>query len=269
VSTLKVNEIRHLDNGATANVVMNQQGDVTISGDLTVPNATVSTTLTAGTVNCTTLSSSVTTGTAPFTVQSSTQVTNLNASTVQAKEPGTTDGKIPLLGAPSSANLAPAAGTLSTEFLAKAVPAGDLVGTTATQTLSNKTHSGAFTVSGGALTVSGSGAAINCTGDITAFSTSDVRLKKNIRAISPNALSSVSKLEGVRFEWLKEHDPDESTSVGVIAQQVREVLPEAVTSREDGTLAVRYELIIPLLIEAIKQLDREVLRLQQEVHGGP
>lgn len=270
MSTLKVNEVRNITNTGTANIALSATGDVTVGDNLSAQTITSASgvTVSNGGVTCATITCNEPTN-APFTITSTAQVNNLNVQKLQGKEPGTADGTIPLLGAPVSANTAPGAGKLSTEFLNKAVPAGAIVGLSDTQQLSNKSHSGAFTISDGALTVNGTGAAINCTGDITAFSTSDIRLKKNIRSLTEQPLKEINKLEGVRFEWLKEHDPAESTSVGVIAQQVREVLPEAVTERENGTLAVRYELIIPLLIEAIKQLDKEVLRLKQDIHGEP
>ena len=51
----------------------------------------------------------------------------------------------------------------------------------------------------------------------------------------------------------------------MIAQQVQTVLPEAVTERSDGTLAVKYDQLIPLLIEAIKEQNDKIVRLQNIV----
>ena len=60
------------------------------------------------------------------------------------------------------------------------------------------------------------------------------------------------------FDWKdgKGHD------TGVIAQDVQEVLPEVVKEREDGTLGVRYEKIIGVLIEAVKELSAELEELK-------
>lgn len=97
------------------------------------------------------------------------------------------------------------------------------------------------------------------TGDITAWYSSDERLKDNVETIN-NALEKVSELNGVTFNWneLAEGKDKNIREAGVIAQQVQKVLPEVVTERDTGYLAVRYEKLVPLLIEAIKELKAEV-----------
>ena len=94
------------------------------------------------------------------------------------------------------------------------------------------------------------------TGDITAFYTSDQRLKDNITPI-PNALGKVLSISGNTFDW-NEKSEKEGNDVGVVAQEIMKVLPEAVTTRDNGYLAVHYEKLVPLLIEAIKELKAEV-----------
>jgi len=118
-----------------------------------------------------------------------------------------------------------------------------------------------FSFNGLSLYLNGS---ILATGDITAFYTSDARLKENVTKIT-NALEKVDSLQGVTFTWntiAKDMmDPliDRSnTEAGVIAQEVLGVLPEAVKRRDNGYYAVNYDKIIPLLIEAIKELKAEV-----------
>ena len=104
---------------------------------------------------------------------------------------------------------------------------------------------------GGNITANG---AIRATSDIIAFSTSDKNLKTNIKKIK-NPLEKIAQISGNTFKWnSKKQDIYEGEDVGVIAQEVEEVLPSAVITREDGTKAVRYEKIIPLLIESIKEL---------------
>lgn len=104
-------------------------------------------------------------------------------------------------------------------------------------------------------------------GDVYAYTSSDIRLKTNIKKID-NALQKIDKLDGIEYNWSVDacknsinKDP-EVREVGVIAQQVNEVLPEVVTTREDGTLAVRYERMIALLIEGIKELKQEIEELK-------
>ena len=101
-----------------------------------------------------------------------------------------------------------------------------------------------------------------CKGDITAYSSSDQRLKDNITPI-PNALDKVLSISGNTFDW-NEKSGKEGSDVGVIAQEILEVIPEVVTTRDNGYLAVRYEKLVPLLIEAIKELKEEI----KELKGG-
>ena len=105
---------------------------------------------------------------------------------------------------------------------------------------------------------------LTVTGDITAFYTSDQRLKNNITPI-PNALNKVLSISGNTFDW-NEKSGKEGTEAGVIAQEVLEVLPEVVTTRDNGYLAVHYDKIVPLLIEAVKELSGKVDELQQKLN---
>jgi hypothetical protein len=130
----------------------------------------------------------------------------------------------------------------------------------AAQTLAGSSN---LTWSGNTLAISG---ALTVTQDITAFFTSDERLKTKILPIA-NALEKTTKLNGVTFNWNAYADGKDlnAREAGVIAQQVQEVLPEAVTLRDNGYLAVRYEKIVPLLIEAIKELENKVKELEKRV----
>jgi hypothetical protein len=118
------------------------------------------------------------------------------------------------------------------------------------------------TAAGGGVLVTG---ALDVTGDITAFYTSDQRLKENIVPIA-DPLEKVLAISGNTFDWVQGAGK-EGSDVGVIAQEILEVLPEAVTTRETGYLAVRYEKIIPLLIEAIKDLSAKVEDLQDQINN--
>lgn len=103
---------------------------------------------------------------------------------------------------------------------------------------------------------------IRCTGDVVASFSSDERLKDNIIPIE-NSLEKVGNLKGYEFDWNNKQEVYEGHDVGVIAQEVEKVLPEIVETREhDGYKAVKYEKIIPLLINAINDLKAEIEELK-------
>ena len=104
---------------------------------------------------------------------------------------------------------------------------------------------------------------LRVTGDIVAFSSSDYNLKDNITPID-DSLNKVLTLSGNTFVWKDVNESD----TGVIAQEVAALdLPGVTTTREDGTLAVRYDRLIPLLIEAIKDLNEKVDSLEQRLNN--
>ena len=106
---------------------------------------------------------------------------------------------------------------------------------------------------------------IDAKNDVVAFSTSDERLKDNIVPIE-DALNKVSQVQGIEFDWIPKEGVhgNEGRDVGVIAQEIEKVLPEVVTTRDNGYKAVKYEKIIPLLVEAIKELQEEVKELKKD-----
>tara|TARA_R100001082_G_scaffold33827_1_gene17565 strand:+ start:407 stop:1108 length:702 start_codon:yes stop_codon:yes gene_type:complete len=104
--------------------------------------------------------------------------------------------------------------------------------------------------------------ALTVTGDITAFHSSDKRLKDNITPI-PNAVDKVLSISGNTFNWNAASEYEGKGDTGVIAQEIEALdLPGVTTTRDDGTKAVRYEKLVPLLIEAIKELKSEVDNLK-------
>lgn len=116
---------------------------------------------------------------------------------------------------------------------------------------------------GGTSTLSTTAGRIDATNDVVAFSTSDEKLKENITPIE-NALDKVSQVQGIEFDWIPKEEVhgNKGHDVGVIAQEIEKVLPEVVTTRDNGYKAVKYEKIIPLLVEAIKELQAEVQELK-------
>ena len=110
--------------------------------------------------------------------------------------------------------------------------------------------------------VTGTTAEFKCKGDITAFASSDVTLKENITPIS-NAVDKVLSISGNTFTWNDKSIYNGEEGTGIIAQEIEALgLPGVTETREDGTKAVRYDRLVPLLIEAIKELDGKVKSLE-------
>jgi len=98
---------------------------------------------------------------------------------------------------------------------------------------------------------------------------SDARLKTNIRTIE-SALRAVAALRGVSFEWTESAPALLNANlrgrhVGFIAQEIVQVVPEAVTSGSDGLYSVSYGRIVALLVEAIKEQEEQIRRLERWV----
>ncbi len=100
-------------------------------------------------------------------------------------------------------------------------------------------------------------------GDITAFKTSDKRLKTNIKLLE-NPLEKIKNINGYSFDWIEKKEIHSNTGrdIGVLAQEVNEVLKEATVTRDNGYMAVRYEKIIPLLINCIKEQQKQIDELK-------
>jgi hypothetical protein len=116
---------------------------------------------------------------------------------------------------------------------------------------------------------SGTGGEIRATNNVTAFYSSDRKFKENIKPIE-GALDKVMAIGGKTFDWtdayITEHGGEDGYFVnkadfGVIAQDVQAVFPQAVRTREDGSLAVDYEKLSALAFAAIKELSEKVKKL--------
>ena len=118
----------------------------------------------------------------------------------------------------------------------------------------------------GALTGSVTAGRIDASNDVVAFSTSDRRWKDNITPIE-SPLQKLLELGGYEFDWREDSvvHGNKGHDVGVIAQEVEAVLPEAVQTRSSGMKAVRYEKIIPLLIETIKEQQKQIDELKNRI----
>ena len=234
LSSLTVTANANVGNVNTVNVAAT--GNATITGNVSAANVNVTVAVTAPR-----LISNVATGTAPFTVNSTTQVANLNAAT---------------------------SGTAVTVTQASQ-PAITSLGTLTGLAVSGSTQINSLGVGTGA---SGTAGEIRATNNITAYY-SDQRLKKDIKQIK-GALEILNHIRGVRYvqselaETFGYHNYDQQ--VGVIAQEVQKVVPEAVKiapfdAGEGNTsisgenyLTVQYDRLVPVLIEAIKELKAEI-----------
>ena len=163
---------------------------------------------------------------------------------------------------------------------------GGTLGVTGATTLSNTLGVSGDTTIGGTLNIGGTinasgstitlndniqvNGSISATGDITAFA-SDERLKTNIKPLE-NALGKVLSLNGFTYNFNEVGQSlgfsTETLHVGVSAQQVQAVLPEAVVAAPASKdyLTVKYEKIVPLLIEAIKELSQKVSDLEDKLN---
>jgi hypothetical protein len=164
---------------------------------------------------------------------------------------------------------------------------GDITGgslTDGTATLSGGELSGATditasgTIKGGSLTDGTatlsrgelSGATdITATGTITCVTlvqTSDKRLKKNIEKIQ-NPLEKLDKINGYTFDWIenKEIHNHSNKDIGVIAQEIEEVLPELTITRDNGYKAVKYDKLTALLIECVKSQQIQIQNLEKQI----
>jgi len=204
------------------------------------------------------LTSTVATGTAPLTVASTTRVANLNVATAGTADTLTTARTINGVSFNGSSNI-----TITS------APAN-----AATQLLSLGVGTAASATTG----------EIRATNQITAFY-SDERLKENITTIK-DAINKVVSLKGVTYNSnalaAKFGYNNQAEQVGVIAQDVKRVLPHAVKPapfdigvHEDGTefsvsgenyMTVQYEKIVPLLIEAIKDQQKMIEEMQRKLN---
>jgi len=127
-------------------------------------------------------------------------------------------------------------------------------------TNSTSKTTGALIVSGGLGVLN----TINAGGDVIAFASSDERLKDNIKPIE-NPLEKLSQISGNTFDWNSEkQNIYNGKDYGVIAQEIQKVMPELVDTRDSGYLAVKYDKIVPLLIESIKELKKEIEELKSK-----
>jgi hypothetical protein len=117
--------------------------------------------------------------------------------------------------------------------------------------------------------------AIYATGNITAYYSSDIKFKENVRDI-PDALATVNAIGGKLFDWKDDYIDSkggadgyfvQKADFGVVAQDVQKVFPIAVRTREDGSLAVDYEKLGALAFAAVGELTALVQTLATRVEA--
>ncbi|HXU25722.1 MAG TPA: tail fiber domain-containing protein, partial [Bacteroidia bacterium] len=113
---------------------------------------------------------------------------------------------------------------------------------------------------------------INGTGYITSgfWLTSDQRYKQNIKKLE-SVNDKIKKLSGYTYNFkadeFKEKNFDKNEQIGLIAQELKEVFPQLVKEGKDGYLAVNYQGMIPVLLEAVKEQQKEIEDLKALVKG--
>ena len=242
-------------------------------------------TVTTGTWNATTIATTHGgTGLTSFTSGGAVYATSTSALTT---------GTLPVASGGTGITTAPSSGTLLIGTSAGGYSSATLTGTANRVTVTNS--SGGITLSApqdiatssnpqfGSLGIgtaaSGTAGEIRATGDITS-NYSDERLKENIKTIE-NALDKINNLRGVSYNanpLAEAFGFKKETTVGVLAQDVKKVLPEAIKPApfdmiriDENTeisrsgqnyMTVQYEKIIPVLVEAIKELHNQVKELK-------
>jgi spore maturation protein SpmB len=162
-------------------------------------------------------------------------------------------------------------GTVTAGNVTAILPTGTISGSSQV-TLSSTTGGGTsanvqFNSLGIGMAASTTTGRIDATNDIVAYSSSDIRFKENIKPIE-NALEKISKISGNTYDWKEENKIEhgyEGNDVGVIAQEIEEVLPQLVQTRESGFKAVKYDKLVALLIEGIKEQQSQIEELKNKI----
>ena len=154
-----------------------------------------------------------------------------------------------------------------TKTLQEVTTAGNTTSTSISitnNTASTSKTTGALVVTGGI----GTSGDIFAGGDIVAYASSDIRLKDNVELIS-NPLQKINQIGGYSFVWNEEkQDIYKGKDYGVIAQEIEQILPELVDTRDNGYKAVKYDKLVSLLVECIKDLSKQMDELKQKINQG-
>lgn len=109
---------------------------------------------------------------------------------------------------------------------------------------------------------------VNGAAYLSSYAGSDLRLKKDIQPLD-NALPLIQVLEAIRYSWKSEEFPDRNLDrgpqIGLIAQDVEKVLPELVKTDLQGYKAISYEKLSAVLVQAIKEQQKRIEKLEGEI----
>jgi hypothetical protein len=261
--------------------------NIVFGNDLVITGSIV-TTGTINGLNLSTLSSSISTTLGELRIatgSSTTSISNLNTTTASLLIEtanlelfsGSALGRLSNLESTSASLLIETANlesftssintTIKTRLDAETVVSGSSQITLSSTTGGGTSDNVRFGSIGVGMDASGTSGRIDAANDVVAFSTSDIRLKENIVPI-PNALEKISKISGNTYDWraeLKDVHGYEGNDVGVIAQEVEAVLPQLVQDRDNGYKAVKYDKLVALLIEGIKEQQTQIHSLTLEI----
>lgn len=138
-------------------------------------------------------------------------------------------------------------------------------------TFTSTTQNSQFNSVGVGTAGSGTAGEIRATNNITAYYSSDIRFKENIKTIEA-ATDKVLAIGGKEFDWTADYIADhggadgyfvQKEDFGVIAQDVQKVFPKAVRTRDDGSLAVDYSKLVALAFASIVELKAEIEELKK------
>jgi len=104
-------------------------------------------------------------------------------------------------------------------------------------------------------------------GDVNAFSSSDIRLKNNIKPLSLS-MDDIKKIKPVNFEWNKKQKTYKGLDIGFIAQDIQDVLSELVVCRNDGFKAIDYKKSVVIGVQGVKAVNRTIQRIRSKIKNG-
>lgn len=236
----------------TVNSTLSTTDGISTNGTVTINNATAISAGT-GTVNCGVINSrTINTGTF-----------GVNCAAVTCTSINTTNGDITMGNGDISCDVV-SCNSINTNNGNITMGNGDISCDVVTCKSVNTTN-GNIVMGTGTLTC----ASVQATGDIIAFATSDSRLKDNIKKIE-TPLQKLTNINGYTFTWNASENITKKTGddIGLLAQEVKSVIPQAVVVRENGYYGLDYTKVIPLLVESIKELKQKVETLENVIQSN-